>query len=154
MLQIRQANKCDILDLVDLDDECFDTYYYEKTKFSRLDFKNYLCHKKSVLLVAVSDSRLVGYVAGTIRTSRVRSIAQLDSIAVSAIARQKGIGSQLLHLFIQEAKQRACKMIILEVAMANKEGLRFFSKRGFLKIRDLPGYYGRSLDGVLMGLNI
>ena len=162
MLQIRQANKCDILDLVDLDDECFDTYYYEKTKFSKLDFKNYLCRKKSVLLVAVRDSRLVGYVAGTVHTSRVRSIAQLDSIAVSPIARQKGIGSQLLHLFIQEAGRRACKMIMLEVAVANKEGIRFFSKRGFLKIRDLPGYYGRglgsrragSLDGVLMGLSV
>ena len=154
LLRIRQADKCDIRDLVELDDECFDTYYYEKTKFSRLDFKNYLCRKKSVLLVAVSDSCLVGYVAGTVRTSRVRSIAHLDSIAVSSIARQNGIGSQLLHLFIQEARRRACKMIMLEVAMANKEGLRFFSKRGFLKIRDLPGYYGRGLGGVLMGLSV
>jgi len=164
VLQIRQANKCDILDLVDLDDECFDTYYYEKTKFSKLDFKNYLCRKNSVLLVAVSDSRIVGYVAGTVRTSRVRSIAQLDSIAVLPIARQKGIGSWLLQHFIQEAGQRACppytlgrracKMIMLEVAMANKEGLRFFSNRGFLKIRELPGYYGRGLDGVLMKLSV
>jgi len=66
----------------------------------------------------------------------------------------KGIGSQLLHLFIQEAKQQTCKMVMLEVAMANKEGLRFFSKRGFREIADLPEYYGRGLDGVLMGLSI
>jgi len=45
-------------------------------------------------------------------------------------------------------------MVMLEVATANKEGLYFFSTRGFLKIRDLPGYYGRGLDGVLMGLSI
>ncbi len=45
-------------------------------------------------------------------------------------------------------------MILLEVAAANSDGLRFFSKRGFLRIRDLPGYYGRGLDGVLMGLSI
>ena len=70
MLEIRQAGKSDIRDLVDLDDECFDTYYYEKTKFSRSEFRAYLCCKKSVLLVAVRDSRLVGYVAGTVRTSR------------------------------------------------------------------------------------
>ncbi len=154
MLEIRQADKCDIRDLVDLDDECFDTYYYEKTKFSKSDFQAYFCCRKRILLVAVHDSRLVGYVAGTKRTSRVRSIAHLDSIAVSSIARRKGIGSHLLHLFIQEAKQRACMMVLLEVAKANKEGQDFFSKRGFRRIGDLPEYYGKGLDGVLMQLNI
>jgi ribosomal protein S18 acetylase RimI-like enzyme len=154
VFQIRQANKRDIPDLVGLDDECFDTYYYEKTKFSKFNFQNYLRRKKSILLVAVRDSCLVGYVAGIVRNSRVQPIAHLDSIAVSSIERQKGTGSQLLDLFIQEVKRRACKMIILEVAKANKEGLRFFSNRGFLKVRDLPGYYGRDLDGVLMALSI
>lgn len=154
MFQIRHANKCDIPDLVDLDDECFDAYYYEKTKFSKYNFQNHLRRKKSILLVAVSDSCLVGYIAGTVRTSRGQPIAYLDSITVSSIERQKGTGNQLLHLFIQEVRRQACKMVILEVATANKEGLRFFSKRGFLKIRDLPGYYGRGLDGVLMALSI
>ena len=154
MLQIRQANKSDIPDLVDLDDECFDTYYYRKTKFSELNFQDYLSCNKSILLVAVHDCGLVGYVAGTVRTSGVRLIAHLDSIAVSSIARRKGVGSQLLHLFIQEAKQRTCMKVMLEVATANEEGLRFFSKRGFLKNRDLPRYYGRGLDGVSMRLSI
>jgi len=93
VLEIRWADKCDILNLVDLDDDCFDSYYYEKTKFSNLDFQDYLACKKSILLVAVLDSRLVGYVAGTVRTSRLRLIAHLDSIAVSSTARKKGIGS-------------------------------------------------------------
>jgi len=154
VFQIRQADECDIRDLVDLDYECFDTYYYEKTKFSKSDFQDYLRWKKSVLLVAVLDSRIIGYIAGTVRASRAQSTAHLDSIAVSSIDRRKGIGSQLLHLFIQEAKKQDCKMVMLEVAMANKEGLRFFSKRGFWEIADLPEYYGRGLDGILMGLGI
>jgi len=154
VLQIRQANKSDIRDLVDLDDECFDTYYYEQTKFSKSDFQAYLCCKKSILLVAVRDSRLVGYVTGTACTLGVRSVCHLDSIAVSSIGRWKGIGSQLLHLFIQEAKRRACMMVLLEVAKANKDGLGFFSKHGFRRIADLPEYYGRDLDGVLMELSV
>jgi len=154
VFEIRQADKSDIPDLVELDNECFDIYYYQKTKFSKLDFQHYLGCKNSILLVAARDSRMVGYIAGTVRTSRAQSIAHLDSIAISQIARQKGAGTQLLNLFIQEAKRRDCKMVMLEVATANTEGLRFFSKRGFLKIRDLPGYYGRGLDGVLMWLII
>jgi len=90
VLQIRQADNCDIHGLVDLDDECFDTYYYEKTKFGKLDFQDYLRCKKSILLVAIIEARLVGYVAGTVRASQGRSIAHLDSIAVSSTARQRG----------------------------------------------------------------
>ena len=154
MLEIRQADKCDIRDLAELDDDCFDTYYYKKTKFTESDFHAYLCRRDSLLLVAVRDSCLVGYVAGTMRTSRFRSIAHLDSIAVLSTERNKGIGSRLLDLFIQGTKQLACQIVLLEVAEANKKGLDFFSKRGFQKITVLPEYYGRSLDGVLMELRV
>lgn len=154
VLEIRQANESDIRDLADLDNECFDTYYYKKTKFSESDFQAYLCHRKSILLVAVCDSCLVGYVAGTLRTLRFRSIAHLESIAVSSTARNEGVGGRLLDLFIQGAKQRGCTIVLLEVAEANKEGFDFFSKRGFQRIDDLPEYYGRGLDGVLMQLSI
>jgi len=154
VLQIRQAKKCEICDLVDLDDVCFDTYYYENTKFGKLEFQDYFHCKKSMLLVAVHGVHISGYVAGRVRTSQGQLIAHLDSIAVSPIVQQKGIGSQLLHQFIQEAKQRTCKMVMLEVAQANNAGLRFFAEHGFQKNRDLPAYYGRGLDGVLMGLSI
>ena len=154
VLEIRQANESDIRDLADLDNECFNTYYYKKTKFSESDFQAYLCRRKSILLVAVRDSCLVGYVAGTLRISRFRSIAHLDSIAVSPTARNEGVGGRLLDLFIQGAKQQACQIVLLEVAEDNKEGLDFFSKRGFQRIGDLSEYYGRGLDGVLMQLNI
>ena len=154
MLEIRQAHESDIRDLADLDNECFDTYYYKKTKFSELDFQAYLCHRNSILLVAVRESCLVGYVAGTLRILRFRSIAHLDSIAVSSTARNEGIGDRLLNLFIQGAKQQACQIVLLEVAEANKEGLDFFSKYGYQRISDLPEYYGTGLDGVLMQLSI
>jgi ribosomal-protein-alanine N-acetyltransferase len=154
VFKIRQADISDIPGLVELDDECFDTYYYKKTKFSESDFQAYLCRSKSILLVAVRDSCLIGYIAGTLRSLRFQSIAHLDSIAVFSTDRNKGIGSRFLDLFIQEARQRACTIVSLEVAEANKEGLDFFSKHGFQKIDDLPEYYGRGLDGVLMQLNI
>ena len=143
MFEIRKASKSDIPDLVGLDDECFDTYYYKKTKFSKSDFQAYLCCRKPIFLVAVRDSHLVGYVVGTVRATQVLSIAYLGSIAVSSVERRQGIGGNLLQLFIQEAKRRACMMVLLEVAKANEEGRDFFSKRGFRKIADLPEYYGR-----------
>lgn len=154
MLEIRQADKSDIPDLVELDDECFDTYYYRKSKFSEADFQAYLCRSNPIFFVAIRDSDLVGYVSGTVLTSLYRPIVHLDSIAVSFTARNEGVGGQLLDLFIQGARQQGCQIVLLEVAEANKEGLTFFSKRGFQEIADLPGYYGRGLDGVLMQLRV
>ncbi|UCE47588.1 MAG: GNAT family N-acetyltransferase [Phycisphaerales bacterium] len=81
-------------------------------------------------------------------------IAHLDSVAVSSIERRQGIGGDLLEVFIQEAKQRACETVLLEVARAHEEGLDFFSKRGFRRTTDLPEYYGRDLDSVLMELRL
>lgn len=88
MLEIRQANESYIRDLVDLDNECFDTYYYEKTKFSESDFEAYLCCKMSLLLVAVRDSCLVGYVAGTIRTKSLPDVSseKKDDVLENAVA--------------------------------------------------------------------
>ena len=153
MLEIRQAKEFDIHDLADLDNECFDTYYYRNTKFSESDFRAYLRRRKSILFVAIRDSCLIGYVAGTLRTSRFRTIAHLDSIAVSSKARNEGIGGRLMDIFIQEAKQKAYRIVLLEVAEANKEGLDFFLKRGFQKISNLMEYYGGGFNGVLMQLN-
>jgi len=150
VLEIRQANKSDIRDLVNLDNECFDIYYYEKTKFSESDFHAYFRFRKPILLVATRDSRLVGYVAGAVRMSEGLLIAHLDSIAVSSINRRQGLGGDLLQSFIEEAKQQACMVVVLEVAKANEEGFVFFLKRGFRSIADLPEYYGKDLDGILM----
>lgn len=140
MLEIRPSDESDIRDLVKLEDECFDTYYYKETKFSEADFRAYFRRRKSILLVAVRNSCLVGYVAGTLRASRFRSIAHIDSIAVASTARNEGVGGRLLSPFIQEVERQACQLVLLEGAEANKEGLDFFSHRGFQRIGDLPAY--------------
>ena len=150
MFEIRQANKSDIPDLVELDDECFDVYYYKNTKFSKSDFEAYYRRRKPILLVAIRKSHLVGYVVGSVRSSKGLVIAHLDSIAVSLKKRRQGLGGDLLLHFVEQANRWGCTSILLEVANANKEGLDFFSKHGFRSVADLPDYYGRDLDGVLM----
>ena len=152
-LQIRRAKECDILELVLLENECFDTYYREH-RFNKAAFTDYLHKKGPIFLVAILNSSPIGYVAGSVRTLRSQLSAWLDSIAVSPTSRERGVGDRLMQCFIEEAKRRACKSVMLEVAVANENGVLFFSRRGFRKIRHLPAYYGEGLDGVLMELDI
>lgn len=152
-LRIRVVNEHDICELVFLENECFETYY-RRHRFSKAHFAHYLENNQTIFLVAILNSSIIGYVAGSVRASKFQSSARLDSIAVSPPSWKRGIGSQLMKCFIVKAKQRACTTVVLEVAVANKNGVLFFTKQGFEKIRALPAYYGEGLDGILMKLDI
>lgn len=152
-LQIRHAEDSDIRNLVCLENECFRTYYKEH-RFSEAEFIDYLYKKQTILLAAILNSSVIGYVAGSVKTSRSQLLARLDSIAVFPKFRRKGVGKQLMQSFVEEAKQQTCKRIILEIAAINENGILFFSRLGFRRIRRLPEYYGEGLDGVLMRLDI
>jgi len=154
VLEVRQANKQDIDDLLTVEEECFDVYYYGDYKFDQSDFRHYLRDTRCIFLVAVRESHALGYIAGSIAPSRTQGIAHVDSIGVLPKTQRKGVGSQLLQRFIQEAQHRSCKLVMLEVAAANENGLAFFAKHGFRRIRKLPKYYGRGLDGELMIIDI
>ncbi|MFH1616655.1 MAG: GNAT family N-acetyltransferase [Planctomycetota bacterium] len=152
-LQIRRASKFDIRGLVTLENECFDTYYRQH-RFSKAHFAYYLQNPHAILLVAVLNTSIIGYVAGSLKIARFESSAHLDSIAASQLYRRRGVGNQLIRCFFEEAKQQACTSVILEVAAANKSGDLFFTNAGFEKIRILKGYYDESIDGILMRLDL
>jgi ribosomal-protein-alanine N-acetyltransferase len=152
-LKIRWAKECDIPHLVLLEKDCFDTYYREH-RFNEAEFTDYLHKKGAIFFVAVLNSSIIGYVAGLVGTSQSQLSAYLDSIAALPTSRKKGIGDRLMQFFIEEAKRRACKSIMLHIATANENGILFFSRRGFQRIRLRQAYYGKGLDGILMKLNI
>ncbi|UCG58522.1 MAG: GNAT family N-acetyltransferase [Phycisphaerales bacterium] len=150
MLEVRWANEQDVADLLTVEEKCFTVYYYGQYKFGENDFRDYLGNARCIFLVAVLKSRPIGYVAGSIALSRTQGIAHVDSIGVRPKAQKKGVGSRLLRSFVREAQDRHCKVVMLEVATANEDGLAFFAKHQFREIRKLPDYYGEGVDGVLM----
>lgn len=148
-LHIRQAQDYDIAELVSLENECFGTYYRDH-RFSERDFTAYLQSGRHILIVATQNSSVVGYVAGLVRVSRSGPSASLDSLAVLPPWRRKSIGNRLLQTFVEQARQRACKRITLEVAFPNRSGILFFSRQGFRRVRRISSYYGEGLDGIRM----
>ncbi len=149
MVQIRPGNEADIDDLLVIEDECFSIYYYGQYKFGVDEFLYYLYSPNCILLVAASGAHVTGYTAA-VRRPRAAAILHIDSIAVLPKHRNQGIGNQLLQALIEEARQRRCKTLALEVATPNEAGLAFFKSHGFRQVRKLPNYYGRHLDGILM----
>jgi len=150
MVQIRRGNEADIDDLLVIEDECFSIYYYGQYKFGINEFLYYLYGPNCILLVAAPNGKVVGYTAAVVRRPRTGALLHIDSIAVLPERRNQGLGSQLLQALTEEARQRRCKTLALEVATPNEAGVAFFKSHGFSEVRKLPNYYGRALDGILM----
>jgi ribosomal protein S18 acetylase RimI-like enzyme len=149
VVQVQEAKDSNIDDLIRLENKCF-TAYYKQHRFSEGEFADYLSKKQAILLVATLESSLVGYIAGLLKSTQGQLSVSLDSIAVLPTLQGKGIGNKLMECFINEVKRRGCKKITLAVAAVNKNGITFFTKQGFQKVRSLPEYYDKGVDGVLM----
>lgn len=148
-LRIRAAKEDDIASLVRLEKICFKKYY-EEHRFGEGEFAYYMRSSRAIICVGTLESVVTGYVAGLVRHSRRRLLANLDSIAVLPGARGQGICGRLLRRFMREAKKHGCARVVITVAVDNKAGMRYFMKRGFCRIRRLRSYYGRGFDGVVM----
>lgn len=61
--------------------------------------------------------------------------AYITLIAVEQNERRRGVGTALLHAFIDAAKEKNMKFLKLEVLNDNKEAIKFYIKNGF-------NYYG------------
>jgi ribosomal protein S18 acetylase RimI-like enzyme len=150
VVQIRRGNEADIDDLLVIEDECFSIYYYGQYKFGIDEFLYYLYGPNCILLVAAPNGKVVGYTAAVVRRPRTGALLHIDSIGVLPEHRNQGLGSQLLRALTEEARQRRCKTLVLEVATPNEASIAFFKSHGFREVRKLPNYYGRALDGILM----
>ncbi len=147
---VRGGKEADLPDLVLLENECFDAWYYRDHRFGEPQFRTYIRRTGSVFLVVEWQSSVVGYVAGSVSTRRSGAAARIDSLAVLPAFRQKGVGQRLLSHFLQAARENGCRTVTLEAAVANEAAIRFFITHGFRRIRRLPSYYGGGVDGVRM----
>ncbi len=150
---IRPPTEGDVPDLVGIENACF-VGYYAPHRFSQSHFTAYLRNERAIFFVATGSSSLLGYIAGYVKSGRTRSSARIESIAVASQARRHGIGALLLQRFLAEAKSRGCQGVALEVAVANKVAVRFFTRRGFRRFRHLPAYYSPTHDGIRMKLTM
>ncbi len=152
-VQMRTLDTDDIDELVRLENRCF-TSYYRQHRFDHADFSYYLRDKRTIARAAVHNRTLVGYILGIVHTGRLRHIARLHSVAVADDFRRKKIGTRLLQQFLKVATNRRCTRALLEIAAADTHGIRFFTKLGFKKLRVLPDYYGKRIDGIRMSLEL
>ncbi len=80
---------------------------------------------------------------------------ELENIVVAEESRRRGVGSQLLSHFIQQARAEDVNSIFLEVRQSNQSARAFYNKIGFVEFGSRKSYYSNPPeDAVLYRLSL
>ena len=100
-------------------------------------------------LVARRDGTVVGY-AGMMY---VVDEAHVTNIAVDAGERRRGTGSVLLRSLLNDARDRGCAGVTLEVRASNHAAQALYARAGFTEAGIRRNYYENTEDAIVMWLH-
>ena len=99
----------------------------------------------ATLWVMEKDGTIIGYYDLWI----IFENAELANIAVDTIYRNQGYGQQLMDHLQQQAINRGCENISLEVRVSNEAAIRLYEKNDFFTVSLRKDYY-KDEDGYRM----
>jgi ribosomal-protein-alanine N-acetyltransferase len=103
---------------------------------------------RRLYLVAEEDNTLIGY-AGMMFTGGPQ--ADVVTLAVDPAHWGRGTGTALLTALLDEAGNRGCTEVLLEVREDNPRARLLYSRHGFTEVGVRRGYYQPSgVDAVVM----
>ena len=141
---LRDYQPADFDTLWEIDQACFSA----DVAYSRKEFAYYLRSARAACILALEDSRTLGFILGDHHPGHRGHIITLDVIPS---ARAQGLGSMLMHEIEKRLRSAGCDSILLEVAVNNSVAMRFYKGHGFSVLKTLRRYYPGGLDGLLMG---
>jgi len=149
--QLRDADADDLDAIMAIEHAVF-----PRDAWSRESMLAELSAKHTRYLVAFDQSApgdLLAY-AGLL-APRGAAQADIQSVAVVANARRRGLARTLVQTLIAEARDRGAREIFLEVRVDNPNAQSLYDSLGFERIAVRKGYYQPdNVDGAVMRLDI
>ncbi len=103
--------------------------------------------------VALLDGKFVGY-AG-VRAPKGAREADVQTIAVDASARGRGLGRKLMEVLLDQAREQRMHEVFLEVRADNDVARALYESLGFEELGVRPKYYQPDgVDAVVMRLTL
>jgi len=119
---------------------------FGKDAWDRNLFADFYHKCGELFLVAVKGRIVCGYIL-TCLGGRTRCAAELVSLAVDPLYREKGVASALMNTTLRRLRLLGIPRIHLMVKVTNETAIRFYERYQFRKGRIVRAYYEDGADG-------
>ena len=137
---IRKMRHSDLKQVLEIEDRSFK----EPWTLKQYEYEMY-DNPYASLWVLENNGTIVGYYDLWI----IFENAELANIAVDTVYRNQGYGQQLMDHMQQQAANRGCENISLEVRVSNEAAIRLYEKNDFFTVSLRKDYY-KDEDGYRM----
>jgi [ribosomal protein S18]-alanine N-acetyltransferase len=139
--RVRHAAPSDLDDLIALENATFSS-----DRLSPRQWRRHLASDRAAILVIRGQQQLCA--AAVLFFRGGSRVARLYSLAVSAAARGRGLGERLLGACEDEARQRGCSGLRLEVREDNRAARGLYDRCGYELFGRHAGYYADGEDAL------
>ena len=146
--QLRRAVPADLDAIMAIEESEFTSDAWSRTMMAE-EIRSAHTH----YLVAEDDGVVTGY-AGLL-CPRGAHEGDVQTIAVLASARRRGLGRRLLRALLDEARERGAREVFLEVRADNPAAQTLYRSEGFDEIGVRPAYYQPDgVDAIVMRVSL
>ena len=138
MIELRGYEARDLDAMFRLDESCFE----EPFRFTHTAMRRFAESRKARVVIAETDGALAGFAILHLE-GRVGYVVTLD---VAEEFRRRGLARQLMQAMEQQAADADCVVVGLHVFVGNAAAIRFYGRAGYVRVGDVPGFYGEGLD--------
>jgi ribosomal-protein-alanine N-acetyltransferase len=156
LFEIRNCKLGDLSAVERIEGASFDDPYPPAVFWELYLNPNNLFRVASIQIKEQGEKKLVGYSVTQFEKEEGKYIAHILSLAVDPETRRRGYGSELMKDILDKVKgsERLTNRIRLEVRISNEEAIALYEKFQFKKLKEIPNYYGRDSDALLMELDL
>lgn len=146
MPKISFAKKDDITLISEFEQKNFCGEAYSYDYLSEIMKDNYILKNNDCIIAAYFEERLIGYAIFHIQNE----FTDIYKIFIIDEARNKKVGTELLHEIYKLAKKLSSKKLMVEVRSKNDIANKFYAKYGFKKIDIRNNYYKNPTDDAII----
>ncbi|MGN0468057.1 MAG: ribosomal protein S18-alanine N-acetyltransferase [Acutalibacteraceae bacterium] len=128
---ISEMSKGDIKEIYEIEKECFSTPWSEASLLS--ETKNENAH----FFAAKRCGEVLGYIGSHIAADE----CYIANVAVKKSARRNGVASSLVEKVCENAKEKNCAFVSLEVRKSNTAAQELYKKHGFSVCGERKNFY-------------
>ena len=139
MIRVRPAAVEDLRSVVEIERQCETAPHWSEEEYRAIVSGRSAL--KRCLLVAEG-----GFAVGKV----VGEEGELESVAVSAAARRRGVGEALCRGVIDWCREEGAEAIDLDVRAGTVGARKLYGKLGFVEVGRRPGYYTEPTEDALL----